>query len=394
MKICFISHSAGDGGAERVLLETIELLQAQGIECRVLLPSEGYLCGELTRMDVPFSVISYPMWMARGKVSFLARTKAAVGLLTNTLQVAWRIFRWKCDLVYSNTATVSVGAFAAWLLGRPHVWHLHEFGLEDQGLSFLFGDRLSLALIDRLSDRCVCVSRALAAKYTKSIEPSKITVIYPSMHRALRNDHGSSPLESVKPDTGRFRCVIVGALIPGKGQEEAILALAHLKKTGIAAELMIVGKGEPEFRRHLEEVVRSNDLVDEVIFAGQVVSAFPAMFDSDAILVCSRSEAFGRVTIEGMSAGRPVIGARSAATAELIQDGVNGLLYDPGDAKDLADKIRYVFEHPQVAESLAGNAQAWVKGYFTPGRYTADLLAILERLSKPIAAKRDLARQA
>src|SRR5208282_4500625 len=122
MKICFVSHSAGDGGAERVLLETVELLQAQGTECRVILPADGYLCGEFARLGVPFSIVSYPMWMARGKVSFPARVKAAIGLVTNSLQIARRIFRWKCDLVYSNTSTASVGAFAAWLTHRPHIW--------------------------------------------------------------------------------------------------------------------------------------------------------------------------------------------------------------------------------------------------------------------------------
>jgi glycosyltransferase involved in cell wall biosynthesis len=392
MRICFISHSAGDGGAERVLLETVELLHAQGIECRVLLPSEGYFCRELNRLGVPFSVISYPLWMARGKASFLSRARAAVGLFTNTLQVAWQIFRWKCDLVYSNSATVSVGAFAARLLGVPHVWHLHEFGFEDQGLSFLFGESLSLALIDRLSDRCICVSRALAAKYAKSIEPAKISVIYPSMHRALAS-HDLPSLEFMKPHPGRFRCVIVGALIPGKGQEEGILALAHLKKAGIPVELIIVGKGEPEFRRYLDEVVASNHLADEVIFVGKVDSAFPAMRDSDAILVCSRSEAFGRVTIEGMSSGRPVIGARSAATAELIQDGFTGLLYDPGNANDLADKIRYVREHPEAGERLAGNARAWITEHFAPSRCTAELLVLMQSCTDSLVVKRDLAQQ-
>jgi glycosyltransferase involved in cell wall biosynthesis len=395
MRICFVSHSGGSGGAERVLLETIELLQAHGVECRVLLPSGGHLCQELIRLGVPFSVISYPMWMGRGKFSFLARVKAAVGVFTNTVQVAWRIFRWKCDVVYSNTATVCVGALAARLLACPHIWHLHEFGMEDQGLSFLFGDRFSLALIDRLSARCICVSHALAKKYQKSIAASKITVIYPSMHRVLNDSEDANlrdSLESSRPK--RFRCVIVGALIPGKGQEDAVLAFAHLKKTGIAAELTIVGDGDPEFRRYLEDVIRSNNLVDNVVFVGHVNNALPAMRSSDVILVCSRSEAFGRVTIEGMFAGRPVIGARSAATAELIQDGINGLLYNPGDSKDLAAKIISIYRDPQTGERLAARAQEWMKGHFTSRRYTEDILNLIQSSSNRSAANISFARQA
>lgn len=391
MRICFVSHSSGDGGAERVLLETIELLQAPGIECQVILPTEGCLGEELARLGVHYSVISFPLWMARGKVSRFGRLQAAVGIVKDTFLVGWQILRWKCDVVYSNTSTVSVGAFAAFILGRPHVWHLHEFGLEDQGLSFLFGERRSLALIDRLSARCICVSKILAEKYAKSIDPSKITVIYPSMGRALKDDEDPIRISGAQPPSKKFRCLIVGALIPGKGQEEAILAMAHLKKAGVAAELIIVGQGDAEFQRHLQKLVHSNALAEDVVFAGQVKSAFPAMLQSDVILVCSKAEAFGRVTIEGMFAGRPVIGARSGATAELIEDGINGLLYRSGDAADLAERIRFVYENPAIGEAMGANARTWVQTNFNAVRITGELLNLLHSAAGPTVVGADLA---
>jgi glycosyltransferase involved in cell wall biosynthesis len=104
------------------------------------------------------------------------------------------------------------------------------------------------------------------------------------------------------------------------------------------------------------------------------------MLSSDIVLVCSRSEAFGRVTIEGMFSGRPVIGARSAATAELIKDGVNGLLYDPGNPGDLAEKIKRLQECPGLGERLGHEARAWVRRYFTIDRYADELFAVLHPL--------------
>ena len=100
------------------------------------------------------------------------------------------------------------------------------------------------------------------------------------------------------------------------------------------------------------------------------------MLSSDIVLVCSKSEAFGRVTIEGMFSGRPVIGARSAATAELIKDGVNGLLYDPGNPGDLADKIKRLQECPAFGEHLGNQARSWVLSYFTADRYANELSAV------------------
>jgi glycosyltransferase involved in cell wall biosynthesis len=377
MRICFISHSSRNGGAERVLLESIEILQMHGMECKVLLPHHGDLCAELDRIGTPFSVVSFPLWMAREEISLFSFFKAAFSTLVSTIVVAWKIYCWKCDQIYSNTVTVCVGAFAALLLGRPHIWHLHEFGKEDQGLSFLFGKRFSLGIVNRLSSRCICVSRVLAKHYEQSVESSKITVIYPSMHLAPKDAASDSSDFAILPANGRFRCVIVGALTEGKGQEESVMALADLKKRGLDAELLIVGEGVRSYRCRLEELVAANALETQVAFAGQVKSALPAMRSANAVLVCSKSEAFGRVTIEGMLAGKPVIGARRGATAELIKEGVNGLLYNYGDPKDLADKIQYLYKNPAVAEQLGKAAQSWVEGFFTAERYSKEILALL-----------------
>ncbi|MGA7411351.1 MAG: glycosyltransferase family 4 protein, partial [Bryobacteraceae bacterium] len=370
MTVCFVSHSSSDGGAERVLLETIESLHDEGIECRVLLPSSGHFSRELMRLGIPFSVISFPLWMSRNNLSFALRLKTALNLSKDTAQVAWRISKWKCDVVYSNTVTVCIGAFAAKLLRLPHVWHLHEFGFEDQGLSFLFGKRWSLKVINRMSSACVCVSNALATAYGESIDASKISVIYPSL-RCLPSEYsGNGPAAPIVSRTERFRCVIVGALIEGKGQEDAVLAVSVLKKAGVDAELIVIGEGEPGYRRHLQTLAEKNQVAGSVVFTGSVPNAFPSMCSADVVLVCSRSEAFGRVTIEAMYSGKPLIGARSGATAELIDGGVNGLLYKTGDPEDLAAQIKYLYENPGIAKALGTSAKKWVEQRFFENRST------------------------
>jgi glycosyltransferase involved in cell wall biosynthesis len=378
MRICFIAHSSKMGGADLVLLETIEILRTEGIECRVLLPDRGELCGELGRLGVPFSVTSYAHWMSRGRAPFFRRLRAVLNIVVKAAFVAGSILRWKCNVVYTNTATICVGALAARLLGRPHIWHLHEFGLEDQGLSFLFGERFSLAVINRLSSSCICVSEALASKYSQSIQPSKITVIYPSMHRALGAQDVTADQEPPAARRNkRFQCLIVGALMEGKGQEESVLAFAHLKRMEIDVELIILGDGIPAYRRYLEELILSHGLTHCVTLVGRFSNPFPAMRNSDAVLVCSKSEAFGRVTIEAMLAGKPVIGACSGATPELIEGGINGLLYHSGHPLDLADKIRYLVENPSTARRLGKNAQDWSESNFTIDRYRKQILTVL-----------------
>ncbi len=376
MKICFVSHSAAKGGAERSLLELVDTLKERGAECCIILPKNGSLINELEERGIEYYTFPYRWWMG-GKDSPLWKRIARVILnIIVIIPVLARIKQWKCDVVCTNTVTVCVGAFAARLLRLPHLWYIREFGYEDHGLVFDLGSKLSLWLMDCLSTICIANSYAIAKKYRQFIEPSKVKVVYQS----VSVPQGISAEEvTVTPNTG-IKCVIVGALQEGKRQEEAILAIGELVHAGINAELLIVGDGNPKYRDYLQKLVSENELDRYVKFIGYVENPFPFVKSADVVLMCSRNEAFGRVTVEAMKIGKPVIGARSGGTIELIRDGFNGFLYTPGDYKELATKIKYLYEHPDVAQDMGYNGLQWATERFTQERYGEEVLTILQQL--------------
>jgi glycosyltransferase involved in cell wall biosynthesis len=114
-----------------------------------------------------------------------------------------------------------------------------------------------------------------------------------------------------------------------------------------------------------------------VTFFGQVKNAFPYIRQADALLLCSRCEAFARVVVEGMKAGKPVLGASSGGTIEQITDGFNGFLYQPRDHRELAAKMKYLCEHPEEARQMGKNGQQWARHNFTRERYQQELAKIL-----------------
>src|SRR5205823_11645068 len=116
-----------------------------------------------------------------------------------------------------------------------------------------------------------------------------------------------------------------------------------------------VGEGNLEYRQRLTAMVKRHNLQDRVVFTG-FLDPLPFVQSADIALVCSTCEAFGRVTVEGLLAGKPVIAANSGASPELIQDGFNGLLYKMGDVEELAQRIRYLYEQPDIAKRMAQNA--------------------------------------
>ena len=388
MKICFVSNATQLGGAERVFLETIDALRDRGVECRVLLPGSGELSRELELLEVPCHFIDGGSWVTWNPPTMWCRAKATAKIAARLQPARKRIKTWGCDAIYSNSLTACSGALLAQLLKLPHIWHLHEFGNEDHHVFYKFGEDFSNRAIGRLSSACIVVSNALAEKYSHFVAPSKLRVIYPSMHRGIITSERSETQPALAPASpGRFRLLVVGGLVEGKGQADAVRALAQLLCQGIDAELVLVGEGYLPYRDTILDIVRSGGLADRVRLVGRVPDATPFIRSADVVLVCSRSEAFGRVTIEAMLAGKAVVGAAAGATAELVQDGFNGLLYKCGDPADLAAKVRLLVDHPTLLTQLAESGRRWAKSRFTRDRYGEELMAVL---SSSIATNRVL----
>ena len=380
MKVCFISHTDRLGGAERVLLESITILQARGIHCYVLLPKEGELSSRLTAIGVHYDIAHNSSWVTWGTPTLWTRITTLANIVIGVLSTIKRIKRSRCDIVYSNTLTICNGAIAAALLGIPHVWHLHDFP-GYHGIRFFFGRGFSLRTIGFLSDTCITVSRHLSDMCRPYIDSAKLKTVYPSMQMVDLSTTQDS-FNGATDKSGLLRCVIVGGLVPTKRQEDAVRALGHLSKIGIDAELFIVGGGDPEYQQYLEQVAASNKVAHRLYFSGPVSDAFSLIQTADVVLMCSGHETFGRATIEGMLAGKPVIAARAAATSELVQDGVTGLLYEFGDYLDLADKIKKLCEDSTLAKRVGKSAQSWSRSFFTQERYAGEMLLLLTSCRK------------
>jgi glycosyltransferase involved in cell wall biosynthesis len=381
VRVCFIAHSSADEGANRALIETIDAMKDRGVDCRVFLPRPGAMQEKLSALGVPYSVLNYCWWMGKKDEPRTMRLRRTARNLFTTILALRRIKEWHPHVVFTNTVTVVIGALGASLLGVPHVWHLHEFGNEDHNLRFDLGDRLSYKLLKSLSAICITNSDVVNAKYATHIGPANVRRIYYSMHVAHSNGEPAPANSPVPARKSRFRCVIVGTLSEAKGQTDAIAAFSELQKEGIGAELLIVGRGEANYEHHLRDLVRARSLDNQITFTGQVQDASPFAQSADVVLMCSRAEAFGRVTVEGMLAGKPIIGARSGATPELVQDGITGLLYRLGDPNDLAAKIKYLAQNSTVAEQLGRNAQAWARATFSEERYGRELMQVLKQIT-------------
>ena len=154
--------------------------------------------------------------------------------------------------------------------------------------------------------------------------------------------------------------------------------MAQLRARGLPVELTLVGPGRPEHRRALQRMARRLGVEDATTFAAPVTDPTPFYDDADVVLLCSRSEAYGRVVVEAMKRGVPVVGSRAGGTVEQLQDSGGGLLYEPGNAGDLAAAVQRLYDDDDLRHRLAIDGQAWATGTFSLERFGDDFLAAAE----------------
>ncbi|MBK9181329.1 MAG: glycosyltransferase family 4 protein [Acidimicrobiales bacterium] len=374
-RFLFVGHSPRVGGAELALEELVRGIVAEGHECVVALPAMGPMTERYRRAGARVVTARFTSW-ATLRRSIAARAARAALLPIGIAHLAWLIHQLSPDVIVSNTVVTGAGAPAAWLTRRRHVWFLHEFGDLDHGYRFVLGAPLSFGLIGRLSHAVVCCSHAVAdrfAPYVRGVGPAVAYYAVEGSTASPSAPRRRSPEEPV-------RLVLVGTLSPGKGQLDAIRALARLRQHGLAATLDLVGPDTPPHGTALRSEVRQLGLLEAVRFVGPVEDPTPWYDGADVVLVCSRNEAFGRVTVEAMKRERPVVGAASGGTLELIAASGGGLVYPAGDVAALVEAVETVVDDADQALALGSDGRSWATARCTRERYVKAFMAAVEDL--------------
>jgi len=159
--------------------------------------------------------------------------------------------------------------------------------------------------------------------------------------------------------TGRHRIASIGRLVPRKGVDNVIRALAVLAERGRRdVELMVVGGAarvdeDPEATR-LAQLAQQLGVRGQVVFAGQLPRAdMPAMIRSCRAVICTPwYEPFGIVPLEAMACGVPVIASSVGGLVDTVVDGGTGLHVPPKDEHALADAIGLLLDEPELASSF------------------------------------------
>ncbi|MBU5355560.1 glycosyltransferase family 4 protein [Paenibacillus barcinonensis] len=184
--------------------------------------------------------------------------------------------------------------------------------------------------------------------------------------------------------TDRFTVLYAGRIIPGKGVDVLIRAIALLQKH-LTVQLVIAGKGPQQFIRYLRKLARKYNV--QALFLGQMKhEQIDQLYRSVDCLVCpsQNHEAFGLVNVEAMASGIPVIASDNGGIREIIQSGKNGFLISGyGKPQPFASALSQLASSPALAQSLGECGRETAAAQFSWARTAMHLEAAYTRLIRP-----------
>ena len=193
---------------------------------------------------------------------------------------------------------------------------------------------------------------------------------------------------SAQVDTGRIRrdlevgesplVVSVGRYSEQKNHELALHAFAHVRGEQSNARLVLVGEGPLQHR--LGALADELGVAESVVITGPRPDAPAIIAAADVFLLTSNWEAFPLVLLEAMSRGRAVVATRVRGTRDLVDDGVTGLLVEPGSARAVGAAITAVLSNPELGARLGAAASRRVGHEFSVDAMTRQYASIYEQV--------------
>lgn len=154
---------------------------------------------------------------------------------------------------------------------------------------------------------------------------------------------------------GACKIALVGRLDPQKGQEEVVLACKEVLKSNSNFQVYIIGTdtiNSPGTTDKIKKLIKTEKLETHIHLLGHCENIAELMASCDFKVMPSYSETFGRVVIEAMACGCPVLATNAGGVPEIIEDGKNGLLCEPKNIQSLKEKMLLLINDSNLRQSF------------------------------------------
>jgi glycosyltransferase involved in cell wall biosynthesis len=380
MKTLAIFHLSTTSGPSKTLRPSLERLASKG-SLEVLVPSPGRagpgtVAAEYEDIadvaSMPYEVLGLPGGVLGGP-SLAIRLVRELGAFRARLRAG------RPDLVVVATGVLPAAVMAARLERIPVIVRVAEiFDRGDVGgpARSIAGRLLSRFLL-RNASAIVCSSRLIAEQFGDAPRIPVVT-IHPGIDDAHAGGDGPAFRARLGLEDAYPLVAVVGNVTRARGQDLALSAMPDVAETHPKAHLLIAGAphdrpADLAYLAELEATAQAPGLAGRVTFSGFVPEVADVYAAADLLLNPARfNEPFGRVALEALLAGCPVLATRVGAIPELLRDGQDSVLVPPEDPEAIAIGIASLASDPARAETLTRYGRERVLAEFGTERVAAE----------------------
>ena len=379
MKICYVISTVNiAGGANRSLLDLLPYIKAAGHECTILACAHGSMEEAARDLDIAYKVIPFSTYTETDVPIKRVRRRAAN--IYGKYAIALFLQSERFDILHNNSLPTAAGMDAAAMIGIPYICHIRENIWNGLGMEFYCPSKIKSIL--RKASINIAISDFIAESY-QGFEPA---ARFMTLNDGIRTDDYYCERKIFESDT--IQIGMVGVINPQKGQKEAAKAVELLHESGYTnIEMDIIGdnglwRGTRNYANDLKKDLK-NRSIEYIHFIPSIESIENLRLQRskyDINLICSNAAGLGRTTIESMLSGSLTIAANAGATPEILADKKYGLLYESGNASDLAKRIAYAVTHKDEMRQIANKAQLYARDRFSIDRYAEQVLSIYDQV--------------
>lgn len=370
LRIIFVPHNGKPYGANKSLLSLIKYL-SDNHEVALLTSVSNSLRKDYDEIETKQIIVPFfpTLFFIRKKIRYILFPFLQVLNILVFPILIYKIRKFRPDIIYSNSSMENMGWVLSKFLRVKHITHVREFGDLDYSFVSIFGSNFKRWYLNQ-SEGVIFNSNEVQ----DHVLPTPLQeILCKTIYNGIKCNTNSFEVKNI------FKSIInigiVGYIHLEKGQLEALDFLRDLLLNRNDLILNIYGDGESAYISKLKQFIINNNLEDKVNFAGFVSNVNEIYSFIDVLVVFSKNEAFGRVTIEAMNAGVPVFGFNGGGTPELITDGVDGFLFD--DKNSFCDKFEKLIDNHKLYEFISINSKIKVSTRFSEEIYTKNIEAFL-----------------
>lgn len=365
IRVMNIVTDSNIGGAGRCLINYLKYCDRQKFSVSVALPEGSALIPALQALDTPIF-----------EVPGIAEKSFSLGAIRTLGKL---IRREKPDIVHTHGSLS--GRIAARRSGVRVIYTRHSAFPVPEYLKKGPGHWLNGWINSHYADAIIAVSPATAQNLLDGGVPEKkITVMMNGVEPLIpaSSEECQALRRQLNIPDGVFTAGILARLEPYKGHMLLLEAAKALKAEGRDFRFLIGGSGSAE--QDILEGIRDMDLQDRVLFLGFVENVSQVLSILDAQLNCSYgTEASSLALIEGMSLGLATVASDYGGNPYQVDDGVTGLLFESGNAAELAAKLRILMDDAPQLERLRQGAKTAYDTRFTGAIFAANVEAVYQK---------------